>query len=123
MTTNHLQTKWSLNQLVYILLAQSVAACAHIVDQLSALGFAVQVPQGSILGPILLLLYTADLLQLISRHLLHPHEFADDTQIHGVCNPSTTNILCQSLSACINDASRWLKSNRLLFNPAKTEIL
>ena len=31
--------------------------------------------------------------------------------------------LCQSLSAGVNDASMWLKLNRLLLNLAKTEIL
>ena len=34
------------------------------------------VPQGSVLGPIL---YTADLLQLVKRHQLIPHAYADDT--------------------------------------------
>ena len=39
------------------------------------------VPQGLVLRPILFLLYTADLLRLIRRHHLHPHAYADDTQI------------------------------------------
>jgi len=39
------------------------------------------VPQVSVLGPILFLLYTADLLQLVNCHHLHPHVYADDTQL------------------------------------------
>ena len=49
---------------------------------LATLAVPFRVLQGSVLGLILFLLYTADLLQLIGRHLLHPHVFADDTQIY-----------------------------------------
>ena len=39
------------------------------------------VPQGSVHGPILLLLYTADVMQIADRHELSAHSYADDTQL------------------------------------------
>lgn len=81
------------------------------------------VPQGSVLGCILFVLYTADLVQLVERHNLHPHLYADDTQVYGACSPSTYNQLQERVTACLEDVAIWMRANRLQLNAAKTEVL
>jgi len=81
------------------------------------------VPHGSVLGPILFLLYTADVIRIIETHSLLPHLHADDTQIYGFCLPGSTVQLQSRVSACIDDVSQWMKSNRLQLNATKTEVI
>ena len=61
----------------------------------------------------------------MKRHQLHPHAYADDTQIYGFCSPSAVSVseLVDRVSACFDDVSAWTRSNRLQLNPSKTEVL
>jgi len=82
------------------------------------------VPQGSVLGPILFVLYSADVLQLVRDHNLIPHAFADDTQtILGTCCPSDSEAMQNLVSDCLDDVSSWMSANRLQLNHRKTEAL
>ena len=70
--------------------------------------------------PILFVLYTADVLQLVKDHGLLPHAYADDTQILGVCRPSETDELQHRVSDCLDAVSSWMAANRLQLNHEKT---
>ena len=81
------------------------------------------IPQGSVSGPILFVLYTTDLISLVTRHGLGTHLYADDTQVYGFCSPSKSDDLQSQLCTCVEDIATWMGSIRLQLNTAKTEIL
>ena len=80
------------------------------------------VPQGSVLGLVLCILYTAELFDDVDRHRLYLHMYADDSQVQ-VCTPAkNATAAVVRLTACIADINDWMTS-RLRLNPAKTQIM
>ena len=80
------------------------------------------VPQGSILGPILFLLYILPLGSILTKHNIPFHCYADDVQIYLPLKANVTHSL-QQLMDCLGEIKSWLSKNFLNLNESKTEVI
>ena len=81
------------------------------------------VPQGSVLGPVLFVLYTRPLDDIFSRHAVGHHAFADDTQMQKSCPPKDIDSVIAEVQLCVSDVKAWMSANKLQLNDEKTEAL
>ena len=81
------------------------------------------VPQGSVLGPVLFILYTKPLSSLLQTHSVKHQSFADDTQLYDSVRPSQAHAAVQTVQTCITEVKQWMSENRLKLNDDKTEAL
>lgn len=77
------------------------------------------VPQGSILGPTLFLIYVNDIYRV--SQLLNFVLFADDTNLFK--SGDNINALLKDMNSELTKVSKWFKSNQLTLNISKTHFM
>ena len=77
------------------------------------------VPQGSILGPLLFLIYINDLSQSIKTSKIH--HFADDTNL--LYASSSLKDIDKKINFDLSNLVQWLRANKIALNVNKTDII
>lgn len=83
--------------------------------------FKYEVPQGSVLGPFLYLLYTAPIADIIKKYDVNYHIYGDDTLLYVSFEPDgDVGLVKFRIENCMAEIRRWMFFNRLKINDDKT---
>ncbi len=99
----------------------------HINGQVSqSVPLTTGVPQGSVLGPLLFLVYILPLKTVIEKSHIQRHGYADDTQLYSCLSlkkPHESAAQIANMEQCLSNVRQWMKINKLKLNDTKTEVM
>ena len=81
------------------------------------------VPWGSALGPILFLLYTADMARIVKMHGMNFHSYADDSELYLHTKADDIALTLPRAVSCIDAIDGWMSLNHLKLNSDKTQFV
>ena len=81
------------------------------------------VPQGSILGPILFILYISDIEHIAKTFGFKIHIYADDAQIYIAFEKFDIMSTVSDIESCLREIKYWMSCNFLKINEDKTKLL
>ena len=81
------------------------------------------VPQGSILGPILFLLYISEIESIAKLHGFKIHIYADDMQLYISFQHCNTLETISNIEHCLRHIKVWMSNNFLKINESKTKFM
>ena len=81
------------------------------------------VPQGSVMGPVLYLIYTIPISEVIKKHKLNYHLYAHVTQLYVAFKNDDIDSITDRIADCVSDICLWMERNKLKLKKEKTNIL
>ena len=81
------------------------------------------VPQGSVSGPILFALYTADVIRIAQSIGVQVHCYADGIHLYIHFRANEANAALARMLDCISAIYAWMGSNRFKMNSDKTKMI
>jgi len=79
--------------------------------------------QGSMLGPLLFVVYTADVADIVDQHGVVLHVFAKEKKMYLHSYHEDVQSAAAQLELCISEVGQWMAASRLKLNTDMTKLL
>ena len=99
---------------------QRVKICDHYSSDVPVV---YGIPQGSVLGPLIFLMYIFPISDVVNINDFSYHQYADDMQLYTSCKPDSVMQAADKITSTTSLINDWMSANKLKMNNDKTEII